>query len=51
MRHHMRAWIAQWDMLRLEGRHTETDVVAVVNRYEEDDALSEAPPEAPDGEE
>ena len=41
MRHHMRGWIAQWDMLRLEGHRPETDVVVRTTSYEENAALAE----------
>jgi hypothetical protein len=50
MRHHIRGWITQWDMLRLEGRDAGIDVTPVVSGYEEDAALGHAPdePEAED---
>ena len=43
MRHHVRGWITQWDMLRLEGRAVDVDVTREVQSYAEDDTLAEAP--------
>lgn len=46
MRHHVRGWITQWDMLRLEGRSAGIDVTAHSTSYEENAALGEPPPDA-----
>ncbi len=42
MRHHIRGWITEWDMLRLEGTRTAIQVAPIGTDYSEDDALSEA---------
>jgi hypothetical protein len=41
MRHHIRGWITQWDMLRLYGRRASVDVEAMRAGYEERDDLAE----------
>lgn len=41
MRHHIRGWITQWDMLRLYGRRAAVDVEAMRAGYEERDDLAE----------
>ncbi len=50
MRHHVRGWITEWDMLRLEGSSTGLDVTTAATNYSENDDLT-APPEedAPEG--
>lgn len=48
LRHHIRGWIAQWDMLRLEGRRAETDVISQTTSYEEDDTLASPSPDPDD---
>jgi hypothetical protein len=49
MRHHIRGWITQWDMLRLEGRAATIDVEELRPNYEEGSDLGE-PPADPDAE-
>ncbi len=48
MRHHVRGWITQWDMLRLQGRDTDTKVTLIGSNYAETADLDEAPPPADD---
>ena len=43
MRHHIRGWITQWDMLRLEGRAATIDVEQQRTNYEEDPTLDADP--------
>jgi hypothetical protein len=45
MRHHIRGWITQWDMLRLYGRRASVDVEGLRMGYEERDDLAEGPEE------
>jgi hypothetical protein len=40
MRHHIRSWITQWDMLRLYGRRTSVDVEGLRVGYEEREDLT-----------
>lgn len=45
MRQHVRAWINEWDLVRLDPRYRpETETVEVVSDYREDDALAETDP-------
>jgi hypothetical protein len=46
MRHHVRGWIAQWDMLRLEGQAGTVEVIEQPTEYGEDEGLGMAPPDA-----
>jgi hypothetical protein len=48
MRHHVRSWITQWDVLRLQGRTTGTEEETVVSNYAETADLDETPPPAED---
>ncbi len=43
LRHHIRGWIAQWDVLRLEGQRAETDIIAQAASYEENNELATPP--------
>ncbi len=47
MRHHIRGWITQWDLLRLQGRTTGTEVAPLGSNYAETADLDEraSPPE------
>lgn len=49
MRHHIRGWITQWDMLRLERQTVGIDVDQQRQSYDEDPDLASPPPD-PDGE-
>ncbi len=44
MRHHIRGWITQWDILRLQGRETGLDLGTVVANYTESQDLAEPSP-------
>ncbi len=46
MRHHIRSWITQWDMLRLYGRRAAVDVEGLRVRYEEREDLADGPEDA-----
>jgi len=47
MRQYVRAWINEWDLVRLEPAYRpETEVVAIVTDYREDTALDGGAPEA-----
>jgi hypothetical protein len=48
MRHHVRSWITQWDLLRLQGRATCTEVETIPSNYAETTDLDEAPAPAED---
>jgi len=43
MRHHIRGWITQWDVLRLQGRVTELELGTVVSNYAQAEELDEPP--------
>ena len=43
MRHHIRGWITQWDVLRLQGRSTALELGTVATNYGETQDLAEAP--------
>jgi hypothetical protein len=45
MRHHIRGWITQWDVLRLQRRPTEVELCTVLSNYAEIQELGEPPPE------
>ncbi|OJY64951.1 MAG: hypothetical protein BGP12_04270 [Rhodospirillales bacterium 70-18] len=45
MRHHIRGWIMQWDMLRLEGVAPAVEIEEAPSDYSEDDRLTEPVPE------
>ena len=44
MRHHIRGWITEWDMLRLQGASTGLEVSALPTDYRESEDLSAPPP-------
>lgn len=46
MRHHIRGWITQWDVLRLQGRATALEHGTVPVNYAETEDLNEAPPDS-----
>ncbi len=48
VRHHIRGWITQWDVLRLQGRATTLELGTVAANYRETHDLDE-PPAATDG--
>jgi hypothetical protein len=48
IRHHIRGWITQWDVLRLQGRSTGLELRGLVPNYGESADLAEAPPLADD---
>jgi hypothetical protein len=48
MRHHVRSWITQWDLLRLRGHTTHTEVETVQSNYAETADLDEIAPPAED---
>lgn len=48
MRHHIRGWITQWDVLRLQGRAAALEHGTVAVNYAETGDLDEPPPD-PDG--
>lgn len=48
MRHHVRSWITQWDVLRLRGHATRTEVETVHSNYAETGDLDEIAPLAED---
>ena len=43
MRHHIRGWITQWDVLRLQGRATTLELGTVASNYRETHDLDEPP--------
>ena len=43
MRHHVRGWITQWDMLRVAGVHADLVEQAAASDYSENDLLTERP--------
>jgi hypothetical protein len=43
MRHHIRGWIAQWDILRLQGRSVVLEHAQLQSNYTESETLSEPP--------
>ena len=43
MRHHIRGWITQWDVLRLQGRTTMLELGTVAANYRETSDLDEPP--------
>jgi hypothetical protein len=43
IRHHIRGWITQWDVLRLQGRATGLDLGTVASNYAESGDLAEPP--------
>jgi hypothetical protein len=43
MRHHIRGWITQWDVLRLQGRTAELELGTVVSNYAQAEELDEPP--------
>lgn len=43
MRHHVRGWVTEWDMLRLQGLHTGIKVSLIASDYTENLELSEPP--------
>ncbi len=45
MRHHIRGWITQWDVLRLLGQSTEVEHGTVAANYSENADLAEVQPE------
>jgi hypothetical protein len=45
MRHHIRGWIMQWDVLRLQGVASALEITAPGSDYSEDPRLTEAPTE------
>ena len=47
MRHHVRGWITEWDMLRLQGARLGVDVSAMVSDYSESADLSAPPADEP----
>ncbi len=49
MRHHIRGWITQWDVLRLQGRATALELGTVAANYRETHDLDEAPAAADGG--
>ena len=48
IRHHIRGWITQWDMLRLEGRATGVELDSIPSNYEETRYFGEPPPTVDD---
>lgn len=46
MRHHVRGWITQWDVLRLQGRVTRLEHGTIAVNYAETSDLDELPPES-----
>jgi hypothetical protein len=48
IRHHIRGWITQWDVLRLQGRATGLELSCLPPNYGESADLTEAPPAADD---
>ena len=46
MRHHVRGWITQWDVLRLQGRAARLEHGTVAVNYAETADLDEPPPDA-----
>lgn len=46
MRHHIRGWITQWDVLRLQGRTVGLELGTIVQNYAETQDLAESPPAA-----
>lgn len=45
MRHHVRGWIAQWDMQRLLGDHAALEVTPITPSLAEDDDFAAPPPD------
>ena len=45
MRHHIRGWITQWDVLRLQGRAARLEHGTVAMNYVETEDLDEPPPD------
>ena len=45
IRHHIRGWITQWDVLRLQGRTTALEHGTVETNYHETPDLAEPPPD------
>jgi hypothetical protein len=45
MRHHIRGWITQWDVLRLLGRSTDVEHGTVAANYSENSVLGDPPQE------
>lgn len=43
MRHHIRGWITQWDMLRIAGIHASVVETVSITDYTEDERLTETP--------
>jgi hypothetical protein len=43
MRHHIRGWITQWDMLRIAGLRTSVIETVSLTDYTEDERLTETP--------
>jgi hypothetical protein len=48
IRHHIRGWVTQWDVLRLQGRATGLELSGLPPNYEETADLTEPPPAADD---
>lgn len=44
MRHHIRGWITQWDLLRVQGRASRVEHTSLAANYTESDDLTDAPP-------
>ena len=42
MRHHIRGWITEWDMLRLQGARTAIQVAPIGSDYSEDETIAVA---------
>ena len=50
MRQYVRAWINEWDLVRLDSAYRpQTEVVAIATDYREDTALESGCPESDDG--
>jgi hypothetical protein len=49
MRHHIRGWITQWDVLRLQGREAAVEHATLPPNYAETPDLDEAPHDDGDG--
>lgn len=49
MRHHVRGWIAQWDMQRLLGDHPRLEVTPIAPNMTEDEDFATSPPDDDEG--
>ncbi len=48
LRHHVRGWITEWDMLRLQGAHIGVDVSTIATDYTENTDVTAPPPDDDD---